>query len=143
MSKASVMDRHADSVLIVGFYEWAKEAADGLSDEKIAGRIGVTGKTVGRWKDHDPSARDVIEFAKKFERSIPEALRNAYGLSAADLQQPEMDPRMLPAPVLIADLVRRLGLRVDELYQALDDQAVISSDRQTRQTPMSGRPPKH
>jgi hypothetical protein len=132
MGRASVPNRARVNVSTVSFYEWVKEVA-GESDEKIGGRIGVTGKTVGGWKHRDPNPRDLFEFAKQYERSIPDALINAYGLTSADLRQRDLTPAGLSNAALVAELVRRLGLRVDDMYEALETRdAVLTSDRLTR-----------
>lgn len=126
----------------VDWYAYVRRIAGADSDMKIAARIGVTQSTVSRWRDRSPNARHVIEFARQYGRPIPEALIEAYGLSAADLEQTEPDPGALSNAQLLAQLVYRLDIRVDELYAALesvDGGQVAGSDRLSRQAAEKGR----
>jgi len=104
----------------VSFYEWVRDVA-GESNARIAAKIGVDPSTVGGWQHRDPKARDVITFAKAYGRPITEALRQAFELTADDLDQSEPDPYTLSNAQLLAQLVYRLDIRVDELYEALQE----------------------
>lgn len=122
----------------VSFYKWVRGVAN-ESNARIAAKTGVDPSTVGGWQHRDPKARDVINFAKAYGLSIPEVLRQAYGLTAGDLDQSEPDPHALSNAQLLAQLVYRLDIRVDELYEALEESnpgPVVATDR------LSGAEPK-
>lgn len=128
----------------VDWYAYVRRVAGSDSDMRIAARIGVTQSTVSRWRDRSPNARHVIEFARQYGRPIPEALMEAYGLTSADLGQAEPDPGAFSNAQLLAQLVYRLGIRVDDLYAALesvDSGQVASSDRLSRQAAEQGQKP--
>jgi hypothetical protein len=115
-------------------YVWRVAAAAGDKTGKdIAVAVGVDQSTVSRWQTRDPAPRDVLKFAQHYKVPIAEALVNAYDIAPADLGQRDPSPAGLSNAALVAELMRRLGLRADELYAALDTRdAVLTSDRLTR-----------
>lgn len=108
----------------VDWYEYVLmigRAAGDETQQAVAGKIGVHQSTVSRWQIRDPDFRDVVKFAKHYEIGIPEAIVRAYGVSWADLEQQELSVDGLPSAVLLAQLVSRMHVRVDDLYQALGE----------------------
>lgn len=93
----------------------ARERFGEDSDDKVAHRIGTTGKTVGGWKDRPPAVRFVIEFARQYGVPIPEALMLAYDLSADELGvEVSTDPARISDAELIMEVARRLGVSLSD-----------------------------
>lgn len=133
MSRALV-EQQPTTVAEVNFFEWVQEVSHADSAAKIARRIDVSDKTVTRWKDHDPSFRDVVKVAKWLEMPLLIVIRNAYGLSAKDLEQTDLDPRTLSDTDLLVQLVTRMHVDPEDLYQALGGGShLFQSDRQGRE----------
>jgi transcriptional regulator with XRE-family HTH domain len=59
--------------------EYVQRHAHGAKQEDIAGKIGVTSSTVGRWKDTgiQPRGEHVVAFARAYGRAPVEALIHA------------------------------------------------------------------